>query len=68
MLRSLDERGMPWQFGTDDPEGLLADYGWQSQAIQGGEEGANYGRWPYPVLPRTNREAGRTFFVVGRKV
>jgi hypothetical protein len=56
---------MAQRFGTDDPEGLLAD--WQGAVTQGGEEGSHYGRWPYPVRVRTEVEGGRTLFVVGRR-
>src|SRR5262245_60822243 len=41
-LRAMEERGMPWRFGTDEPEALLAAYGWQAHARQPGEEGAHY--------------------------
>lgn len=51
-LRSLADRGTPYRFGTDDPEGLLAGYGWEASVVRYGEGTANFGRWPYPVAPR----------------
>jgi methyltransferase (TIGR00027 family) len=66
-LRSLEEREMAWRFGTDDPEGLLAEHGWQAQVTETGDESANYGRWPHPVPPRMDRGPPRTFLVVARK-
>ncbi len=29
--RMLDERGCPWRFGTDDPEGFFRQHGWRAQ-------------------------------------
>jgi methyltransferase (TIGR00027 family) len=44
--------GSPWQFGTDDPGGLLAEYGWQTQVTRIGDDDANFGRWmKYPGFP-----------------
>ncbi len=48
-LESLAAAGIPWRFGTDDPEQLLTDCGWRVDSIdEPGGENANYGRWPYP--------------------
>lgn len=44
----MAENGSPFQFGTDDPEGLMAAYGWTSQVTRFGEPGANFGRWIMP--------------------
>jgi methyltransferase (TIGR00027 family) len=52
-LKKLAEAGCPWQFGVDDPEGWLAGHGWHATALTPGEPDANYGRWPYPVIPRS---------------
>jgi len=48
---ALAWRGAPGRFGTDDPETLLADHGWDADVIQTGEEGANFGRWPLAMMP-----------------
>lgn len=61
-LNSLEEDGNPWLFGTEEPERLLAECGWQVREIrQPGEEGADFGRWPYPVPPRETPRVPRSF-------
>jgi methyltransferase (TIGR00027 family) len=68
VLRGMEERGMPWKFGTDDPEALLAGHGWQAQVVQPGEEGADYGRWTRPAPPpREQREFPHSFLVVAHR-
>jgi len=59
--------GCPWVFGTDEPEALFAQYGFDVRAIQPGEPDADYGRWPDPVPPREVTEVRRVFFVHGRR-
>jgi methyltransferase (TIGR00027 family) len=52
-LRRLREDGCPWLWGTDRPEDLLAACGWTVADLKTpGEEGASFGRWPWPPLPR----------------
>src|SRR5215208_2665019 len=53
----------PLRFGTDAPEDLFAATGWRATALQPGEEGANYGRWLLPVVPRTVAGVPRSFLV-----
>jgi methyltransferase (TIGR00027 family) len=48
----LEKAGLRRQFATDDPEGLFASHGWEAQVIEYGEEGANFGRWPWPPVDR----------------
>jgi methyltransferase (TIGR00027 family) len=65
VLRGMAERGMAWKFGTDEPEALLARFGWHAHVTQPGEEGAHYGRWPRPAPPpREQREFPHSFLVV----
>jgi hypothetical protein len=60
----LEQRGTPWRFGTNEPEALLARYGWHAEAVtQPGEGGAHFGRWPWPVAPRDVPGLPRSFFV-----
>ncbi|GAA3193604.1 MULTISPECIES: class I SAM-dependent methyltransferase [Streptomyces] len=59
--------GCPWVFGTDEPEALFAQYGFDVHASQPGETGADYGRWPDPVPPRDVAAVRRVFFVHGRR-
>jgi methyltransferase (TIGR00027 family) len=60
-------RGAPWVSGLDDPEAFLADRGWDAEVAQIGEDGANYGRWPYPVPPRALPDAPRLWLVTARR-
>ncbi|MGP8298524.1 class I SAM-dependent methyltransferase [Streptomyces inhibens] len=57
--------GCPWLFGTDDPEELFAGHGFDIEAVQPGEDGADFGRWPDPVPPRHVKDVRRVFFVHG---
>jgi methyltransferase (TIGR00027 family) len=64
LLAAFARRGAsPGRFGVNDPERLLAKYGWAAEATQPGEWGANYGRWPYPVALRGTPGIPRIFFV-----
>lgn len=57
--------GAPWQWGTDEPETFFARYGWRATVTVPGEDGANFGRWPWPVT----RDPGalRVFLVTARR-
>jgi methyltransferase (TIGR00027 family) len=57
--------GCPWLFGTDEPEEFFAGHGFSVEAVQPGEEGADFGRWPDPVPPRSVTDVRRVFFVHG---
>ncbi|URM89283.1 SAM-dependent methyltransferase [Streptomyces sp. MRC013] len=57
----------PWLFGTDEPEELFDQHGFSVRALQPGEAGADFGRWPDPVPPRSERDVRRVFFVSGRR-
>jgi methyltransferase (TIGR00027 family) len=66
-LSQMEKSGFGWKFGTDNPEQLFGSYGWNAEIRQLGEEGANFGRWKSPVVPRTRREIPRTFLVAARR-
>lgn len=59
--------GCPWRFGTDEPEELFDRHGFFVAAVQPGEPGADFGRWPDPVPPRHESDVRRVFFVHGRR-
>jgi methyltransferase (TIGR00027 family) len=62
-LRAL---GAPWEFGDDDPEGLLSRVGFTEVAVrQPGEVG--HGRWPHPTVPRSVPGIPRAYLVVARR-
>ncbi|MFD3656104.1 SDR family oxidoreductase [Streptomyces sp. NPDC058620] len=59
-LKNLSDDGSPWQFGTHDPHEFLREAGWQPLDLrQPGEQGAGFGRCPYPVPPATIIRSGR---------
>lgn len=66
MQAALAWRGAPGRFGTNDPEALMARHGFDADVTQPGEEGANFGRWPTPMLPR-EVPLPRTFLVRARR-
>lgn len=67
ILEAFSWLGSPLRFGTNRPEELLAEYGWTAKAIQPGESGAHYGRWPYPVPPRGISGLPRSFLLTARR-
>jgi methyltransferase (TIGR00027 family) len=62
-LAGLEKAGVPWLFGTEKPEGLLAACGWKANVTLPGEPDAHYGRWPYRVQSREDPGFPRSFFV-----
>jgi methyltransferase (TIGR00027 family) len=67
-LDALRAKGVPWRFGTDDPETLLSEHGWHADVTRYGEEGANFGRWPFPVAPRNSPGFPNTYLVLGQRL
>jgi methyltransferase (TIGR00027 family) len=67
MQFALARRGAPGRFGTNDPETLMAHQGWEADVTQPGEEGANFGRWPRPMIPREVPGLPRSFLVRARR-
>jgi methyltransferase (TIGR00027 family) len=59
--------GAPWIGTMDDPEGFLAARGWKARLTQAGAEDANYGRWPYPIIPITMPDMPHNWFVSAQK-
>lgn len=67
LVRSVTSGGAPWISAMDDPEAFLAARGWQATLTQLGEDGANYGRWPYPAIPRALPDMPRHWLVTAQK-
>jgi methyltransferase (TIGR00027 family) len=67
MRAALARRGAPGRFGTNDPERLMARHGWEADVTQPGEEGANFGRWSRPMVPREVPSLPRSFLVRARR-
>lgn len=59
--------GAPWIGTMDDPEKFLGTAGWKATLSQAGANEANYGRWPYPVIPITMPDMPHNWFVIARK-
>ena len=66
-LEAMRQLDAPWLFGTDEPEALFGD-GWSVEAYQFGHIGAQYGRWPFPVLPRGSPNMPESFLVRALKL
>jgi len=64
---ALAWRDTPGRFGTNDPETLMVRHGFVADVTQPGEKGANYGRWPSPMLPRAVPGLPRSFLVRARR-
>jgi methyltransferase (TIGR00027 family) len=56
-----------FRFGCDMPEDLLSLYGWQSEVFQPGDEGANFGRYPWVLPSREVPNVMRAFLVTATK-
>ena len=59
--------GAPWLGTMEDPVQFLAERGWEASLTQAGQEDANYGRWPYPVLPTLMPDFPHNWFVTAVK-
>jgi methyltransferase (TIGR00027 family) len=62
------QAGAPWTGTMDDPEEFLARRGWKTTLTQVGEAEANYGRWSFPVIPRTMPDMPREWLVTAQKM
>ena len=67
MIETMAQAGASWQGTMDDPQAFLEERGWSATAIEPGEEDANYGRWPFPVIPRSVPDVPRGWFVAAQK-
>ncbi len=59
--------GAPWIGTMDDPVEFLAKRGWQASLTQAGADDANYGRWPFPVIPTTMPGMPHNWFVTAHR-
>jgi methyltransferase (TIGR00027 family) len=60
-LKAMEEQGMGWRFGTDDPAALFKKHGWKADIQQ--PEGARYDPRRFPTHPGQSL----SFFVVARR-
>jgi methyltransferase (TIGR00027 family) len=64
-LDKLRNDGVPWLFGSDDPEAFLLERGWKVSILkEPGESGAGSERWPYPLKPRGTAGVARNWLIV----
>ncbi len=66
-LKSLRAEGAGWQFGTDDPTGLLAAHGWDAEVTEYGEPGADFDRPAMPDAPRQAPDYPHAYLVVATR-
>jgi methyltransferase (TIGR00027 family) len=59
--------GVPQRSAMDEPEAALGPLGWRVTVVQPGEDGANFGRWSYPVTPRSQPNVPRSFFITAER-
>ncbi len=57
-----------WRCGFDNPEELLADYGWKAKVIQPGDDGAYFGRYTRKLPPRDVPNVERVFLVTAQRL
>ena len=67
LVKALAAMDAPWRFGTDDPEGFFARFGWTATARRPGEPDASYGRWTFPMAPRDTPGVPQSFYVTARR-
>jgi methyltransferase (TIGR00027 family) len=67
LLEGVAKLGAPWQFGTDEPEELLAPRGWDVVVHDIAVVGHRYGRWPFPAMPRGTPGIPQSFLVEATK-
>ena len=67
LVTAMELFGSPWLFGVSEPEAFFAERGWAAKAVAAGEWEANFGRWPYGVVPREIPGVPRTFLVSAQR-
>jgi len=66
-LNVMSKAGVPWQFGTDDPEKLMERAGFSNvRAVQPAEYLPQ--RWPFPFLPRGIPGIPRSYLVTATRM
>jgi methyltransferase (TIGR00027 family) len=66
-MKKLADVGAPWHFAIPNPEIFFAHHRWQARVSMPGEPDANFGRWPFPVMPRSMPGIPRSYFVTAIK-
>jgi O-methyltransferase involved in polyketide biosynthesis len=63
MIEVVAKAGVPWRGMLDYPCDFLAERGWSARLALLGEEGLDFGRWPYPVLALEVSDMPRFWFI-----
>ncbi len=66
-LERLAAAGTPFRFGTDEPERLLALYGWTGRALLTSDVALRYGRATRRAPPRTEAGVAHSFLVAASR-
>lgn len=66
-MKKLAELGVPWHFAVSAPDIFFGRHGWRAHVTMPGDPDANFGRWPFPVMPRSMPGIPRTYFVTATK-
>jgi methyltransferase (TIGR00027 family) len=66
-IEMMEKAGVPWKGTLDDPKGVLTEHGWSATLAQLGEDGLNFGRWQYPVIPLSVPAMPRFWFVTAQR-
>lgn len=67
-IKMQADAGAPWLGTMEDPVGFLKARGWKATLTQAGQPDANYGRWPFPVLPTMMPDIPHNWFVTAEKL
>jgi methyltransferase (TIGR00027 family) len=67
ILQSSARLAQYWHYGCDEPETLLATYGWNASVIHPGDEEAYFGRFTNKYPPRDVPLVARIFFIRAKK-
>lgn len=68
LLERMAERRAPWLFGTDRPEDLLTERGWQPEVTLMSSAGNKLGRWPHPDVPRDTPGVPQGYLVQAERI
>ena len=61
------DAGAPWTGTMENPVGYLAGVGWRASLTQCGGADADFGRWPYPVVPMTRADLPHHWLVTAER-
>jgi methyltransferase (TIGR00027 family) len=61
-LKTDDDLAQYWQFGCNNPQSFLSNYGWQSLVVQPCDSSVNCGRFTFQFPSLDVEDAVRTFF------